>query len=530
MRILDEFDPGDFSKAELCFAFEAANRLDHFLERIIESRLKHREVLDKMKNWFLEQGFDSFAIQLDFHYLKLEVATAEERRLLDNKESESDIHVSIPISVNDHCFGEALLCVEKLKRHYSMDFLRFCSAYLFEQIDNVLYMRKMNYLKKVLIDRVQAELHTPNLEKGLELTLAHVKDLSRFQHMVLIFKDPHFPGQQVTQYLVFLQDRLMFSTSGTPLPSLEELLKNSTESIFEIQDYELAKLMACEGVEARNLYDPATSRRVGRLFLTSEASDGISAFEADLVDIIGQGVEEVLKLHYQEKHVLVRHFCAKTSARILRTKDYPAILDPKEMDCGILYADVSGFTHLSEQILRDPKTISDFVEEWSNQVMKIFYKYNGVYDKLVGDCMIGLFGPPFFDRDSSLLKEDMVCCALEVAEMTNAMNSKNVYREYIRVIDPDFRIGVAIGINYAPLFVGRIGPGKSYTGLSAGMNNTARLQGLAKRDQILYMHDMNDTVRKMNLKYNVSKRKSAKVKNVSEPLEYHEIDVSQPSW
>ena len=50
-------------------------------------------------------------------------------------------------------------------------------------------------------------------------------------------------------------------------------------------------------------------------------------------------------------------------------------------------------------------------------------------------------------------------------------------------------VGVATGVNLAPLFVGQFGPNANFTGFSSGMNNTARLQGCATRGQILVMDD-----------------------------------------
>jgi class 3 adenylate cyclase len=81
---------------------------------------------------------------------------------------------------------------------------------------------------------------------------------------------------------------------------------------------------------------------------------------------------------------------------------------------------------------------------------------------------------------------------------------------------------VAVGLNYAPLFVGRIGPNNDYTGFSSGMNNTARLQGVAKGGQILAMSQMAEILARA-AGFQLGASGSMPVKNVKDPLTYQEV-------
>ncbi|MBK6575900.1 MAG: hypothetical protein IPG17_06850 [Sandaracinaceae bacterium] len=81
-------------------------------------------------------------------------------------------------------------------------------------------------------------------------------------------------------------------------------------------------------------------------------------------------------------------------------------------------------------------------------------------------------------------------------------------------------IGVATGLNYCRLFVGLFGPDEDYTGFSSGMNNTARLQGVATRDQILCMDAF---VAALGDEARFGPEQRAQVKNVAEPLRYREL-------
>lgn len=80
-----------------------------------------------------------------------------------------------------------------------------------------------------------------------------------------------------------------------------------------------------------------------------------------------------------------------------------------------------------------------------------------------------------------------------------------------------FGLGVASAVNLSPLFVGRFGPNDNFTGFSSGMNNTARLQGCADRDEVLVM---SAALKRLppdhGLKLGPERR--ARVKNVAAPI------------
>ena len=80
---------------------------------------------------------------------------------------------------------------------------------------------------------------------------------------------------------------------------------------------------------------------------------------------------------------------------------------------------------------------------------------------------------------------------------------------------------MATGLNYCPLFVGRFGPNKDYTGFSSGMNNTARLQGVAVRDEILCMDDFAATLGDQGV---FGEMREAQVKNVVAPLAFKALE------
>ena len=177
-----------------------------------------------------------------------------------------------------------------------------------------------------------------------------------------------------------------------------------------------------------------------------------------------------------------------------------------------VFTDIAGFTKISEQVLKSPSAVADLVERWSREAVDIVWKHGGVFDKMVGDCVIALFGPPFFDTSPEDRLARAVLCAREIRAMTTALPAREGF-EKLR----EHGLAVSTGVHLAPLFVGQFGPNDNYTGFSSGMNNTARLQGCAGRDEILVMREsiaQLDPARG----FRFGPERDAKVKNVAEPL------------
>ena len=90
---------------------------------------------------------------------------------------------------------------------------------------------------------------------------------------------------------------------------------------------------------------------------------------------------------------------------------------------GILFADINGFTRICEQVLERPERIGRFVDDWSEEAVRILHRHGGVFDKMVGDCVIGLFGPPFFKDDGTACAGAALKAAIEIQRFTREVMS-----------------------------------------------------------------------------------------------------------
>jgi class 3 adenylate cyclase len=145
------------------------------------------------------------------------------------------------------------------------------------------------------------------------------------------------------------------------------------------------------------------------------------------------------------------------------------------------------------------------------------WEHGGVFDKMVGDCIIALFGPPFYDEPPGERLARALRCAAEIRAMTNKLPQRSSF-EALR----DGGLSVSTGVNLAPLFVGQFGPNSNFTGFSSGMNNTARLQGCAGKDEILVMEDAIGALADGH-GFTFGETRSAPVKNVAEPLRFRPL-------
>ncbi|MBX3188283.1 MAG: adenylate/guanylate cyclase domain-containing protein [Labilithrix sp.] len=256
---------------------------------------------------------------------------------------------------------------------------------------------------------------------------------------------------------------------------------------------------------------------VGKVVVTSK-TPAFNTYDRELLSAFAGFIRQRVVDFSKEWRALALAFRPDDVARLLQSDDYERrFLAPREETVGVVYIDISGFTKVSETILKTPARVAELVEEWSRDAVEIVWQHGGVFDKMVGDCVIALFGPPFYDEPPGKRLARAIQCAVDVRAMTNKLPQRVAF-EVLR--EPG--LAVSTGVNLAPLFVGQFGPNSNFTGFSSGMNNTARLQGCAGRDEILVMEDAIEHLPEGH-GFAFSEPKSMAVKNVAEPLKFRAL-------
>ena len=260
-----------------------------------------------------------------------------------------------------------------------------------------------------------------------------------------------------------------------------------------------------------------SQRVVGRLIVSTRRDD-FGTGDRDLLDRFADYLRQRIVDFNREWKYLSLCFPKPVVQRLLQDEDYAERhLRPRLRDAAVMFSDLSGFTRISEQVLCDPVQIGRLFDQWSARVVESIWRSGGVLDKLVGDCAIGLWGPPFFEMTPQQACDAALECARQIRDFTQEMS---VSPTNIAGQGKAVHLAVATALNYCPLYVGRFGPDEDYTGFSSGMNNTARLQGLATANEILCMTQF---VQQLGQPGVFGPAQQASVKNVADPLRYRAL-------
>jgi adenylate cyclase len=134
-----------------------------------------------------------------------------------------------------------------------------------------------------------------------------------------------------------------------------------------------------------------------------------------------------------------------------------------EMEIGVFFADVRGFTSLAEGM--DPTGVADLLNRFYESASAILGR-SAIIDKLVGDEVMALYIPQLFGAEASA--DDMLRDARELLEAV-----------------PWLQLGVGLDIGTA--YVGNVGSGevKDFTALGDVVNTASRLQSSAQAGQVV---------------------------------------------
>lgn len=417
-----------------------------------------------------------------------------------------------------------------------------------EELDDYLAAVRNAREKQRLLREIHDELRHPIVSEGVRRAVSRIDDTVRFDLLIVIYhleEDTH----DSVHYLVFRGRQLEFATGERVASELDTLLAESasaSQSEVLIRNAELEhRRITGEQLEPLSAEDESEEllRRLGyeeylETLLIGGVEDGsavgkvvvgsrraLTTYERDVFDLFADVLQKRCVDYSRTGRELHRTFGLPTVVRLLDQPSWRSFLAPRAAEISILYADVSGFTRLSEQILRDPAKVGELIEVFSREAVRILWGQDGVFDKLVGDCVIGLFGPPFYDSPPAQRALACARAAAAISRWTRLELPKSESPAIQEIVAAGEPLGVAIGINHCPVSVGMFGPNQDFTAFSPGMNNAARLQGLAVRDEVLVLEPMRALIEEACPTARFSELRSGKVKNVAEPLRYYSLDT-----
>ncbi|MCC6645552.1 MAG: adenylate/guanylate cyclase domain-containing protein [Polyangiaceae bacterium] len=424
--------------------------------------------------------------------------------------SGDEVLVAQSLDVAGEWFGSAALVLDGARAGETRGAVALLATAC-EELDNYLFNIYAARRKQRVTMALSVALREPVLADGLARAMAILSDEVKLAKALLVVQAEDTPGAPV-HVQVYDGPSLQKCTLTESDPEIDELARR----YLATGDRALAEAIGLTVGREEVMIHGARGAAVGKLLVTARAGE-FDTHDRDVLASFASYICQRVVDFNKEHRTLSRSFRHSDTARILQRADYvERYLAPREAEVAMLYVDISGFTRVSEQVLRDPRAIGHLVDVWGGRAVELVWRHGGAFDKMVGDCVIGLFGPPFFELDRRARVAAALDAALDIRRMTEALPDEPGF-EALR----EGGLSVSTGVHLGPLFVGRFGPNENFTGFSAAMNNTARLQGQAARGQILVMQDAVDAL--LPGDFELGPQGSAKVKNVEEPLVFRPL-------
>lgn len=205
---------------------------------------------------------------------------------------------------------------------------------------------------------------------------------------------------------------------------------------------------------------------------------------------------------------LFSHYVSPNIARELLKKPDLVHLGGRRKTLSILFADIRGFTSLSERL--EPETVSGLLNEYFTEMTEVLFTYDGTLDKFIGDAILAFFGDPVAQEDHPARA---LACAVAMQERAARLRQK-----FESEGKPALHIGVAV--HAGPVVVGNNGSTANfdYTVIGDAVNLASRLQALAEADDVITTTITAERIYDFKRRYSYEELPAVTVKGKSEPV------------
>lgn len=173
------------------------------------------------------------------------------------------------------------------------------------------------------------------------------------------------------------------------------------------------------------------------------------------------------------ERLLTRYVSEEVAREILLDPGQDLRLDGQSCEVSVLFANIRGFTHFSEQL--EAAQVTKTLNYIFYHLATTIFKYQGTLDKYLGDAIMAFYGAPIPSPD------------YPVQALRTAWAMQRQFSQ-LRREDPTLgELGLGIGLSTGEAVVGNVGAERmvDYTVLGHTPNTAQRLQGHAQGGQIL---------------------------------------------
>ncbi|MBI3513955.1 MAG: tetratricopeptide repeat protein [Proteobacteria bacterium] len=152
----------------------------------------------------------------------------------------------------------------------------------------------------------------------------------------------------------------------------------------------------------------------------------------------------------------------------------PVKLESERKNVTVLFADIAGFTAMSEKL--DPEDVTNLMNGCLRMLADVVVRYEGYVDKFIGDCVMAIFGAPIaHENHPELAVRAALAMHREMEEYNKKLPTKI-----------DKKLALHTGINTGMVIAGGVGSDTKmeYTVMGDTVNLASRLESIAKDGQI----------------------------------------------
>jgi class 3 adenylate cyclase/tetratricopeptide (TPR) repeat protein len=229
----------------------------------------------------------------------------------------------------------------------------------------------------------------------------------------------------------------------------------------------------------------------------NKLEQGIAALEAQR-EMLGDAVVDAMLAPIKEK------------LSALRLASKPALTAEQRKQVTVLFADVSGFTALSDKM--DAEDVLDKMNMLWSKLDQVIIHHGGQIDKHTGDGIMALFGATVSHEDDP---ERAVRAALEMQRQIHLFRADH----------PEVQFQMRIGLNTGPVLLGEVGSQREYTAMGDTVNLASRMEKAAPVGSVLISHD---TYRHIRGLFEIHSQPPLTVKGKTEPVRTYLVLYAKP--
>lgn len=178
-------------------------------------------------------------------------------------------------------------------------------------------------------------------------------------------------------------------------------------------------------------------------------------------------------------------------------------LKPIEADISVLFADLVGFTALSQRL--SPRQIAQLLNSLFEEMLKEIFTAGGTLDKFIGDCIMAFFGAPKPQPEHA---DRALRAARRMLDRLDHLNACRTFSEPLQL---------RIAINSGKAIVGDVGSPQrvDYTVLGTTINLASRMQHICLPGECVVSEA---TFARLTQKQGLVEKKHYRFKGINQPV------------